>query len=131
MKLVISDPKTGKSYQAELEKGKETVLIGKKIGEKVEGDALGIAGYTLEIRGGSDTSGFPMRRDISGPRKAAVVLSGGTGFRSHMKGGRKKKTVRGNTISAETVQINTKVVAYGAAKLEELFPPEEKKEEKK
>ncbi|MFA5077629.1 MAG: 30S ribosomal protein S6e [Candidatus Micrarchaeia archaeon] len=131
MKAVISDPKTGKSYQSELDKGRETALAGKKIGEKVDGGSIGLAGYSLEVRGGSDTSGFPMRKDISGTRKIAAILSGGTGYRPHMKGVRKKKTVRGNTISADTVQVNLKILEYGSAKLEELFPPKEKKEEKK
>lgn len=130
MKAVISDPKTGKSYQKELDKGADSALIGKKIGDKVDGGILGAGGYALEIRGGSDTSGFPMRRDISGSRKMKPLLSGGTGYRPKMKGVRKKKTVRGNAISADTVQVNLKVLEYGAAKLEEIFP-QAKKEEKK
>lgn len=131
MKAVIGDTKTGKSYQVELDKAKESALVGKKIGEKVDGGLLGAAGYSFEVRGGSDTSGFPMRRDISGTRKIAPILSGGAGYRSQMKGIRKKKTVRGNTISGDTVQVNLKAVEYGAAKLEELFPKAQKKEEKK
>ncbi len=131
MKAVISDPKTGKSYQVELDKSKDSLLIGKKIGEKVDGGALGLAGYSLEIRGGSDNSGFPLRKDISGSRKIAPILSGGTGYRVKMKGTRKKKTVRGNTIAADTVQVNFKVLEHGRVKLDELFPAKEKKEEKK
>ncbi len=131
MKAVISDPKTGKSYQVELDKSKDSALVGKKIGEKIDGGAIGAAGYALELRGGSDASGFPMRRDISGTRKMAAILSGGSGYRPKMNGVRKKKTVRGNTIAADTVQVNLKVVEYGTAKLEELFPQKEKKEEKK
>ncbi|VVB98011.1 30S ribosomal protein S6e [uncultured archaeon] len=131
MKAVISDPKTGKSYQAELDKGKDSALVGKKIGDKLDGGAIGAAGYSFEVRGGSDSSGFPMRRDVSGSRKLAVILSSGPGYHPKMRGVRKKKTVRGNTISADTVQVNLKALEYGAAKLEELFPPKAKKEEKK
>ncbi|MEW6529069.1 MAG: 30S ribosomal protein S6e [Candidatus Micrarchaeota archaeon] len=130
MDLVISDPKTGKSYQFELGKDKGQVLIGKKIGEKIEGNLIGAAGYIFEIRGGSDASGFPLRKDIPGARKIATILSGGVGFRSKTKGLRKKKTVRGNTIAMDTAQVNLKTLDYGAAKLDELFP-QKKKEEKK
>ena len=41
-----------------------------------------------------------------------------------------KKTVRGNVITDEVVQLNTIVVQAGSKPLEELFPPT-KKEEKK
>ncbi len=131
MKAVISDPKTGKSYQTELDKTKDPVLMGKRIGEEIDGGTIGLAGYSLEIRGGSDSSGFPMRRDISGSRKVAVILTKGTGFRTKMKGARKKKTVRGNAIAADTVQVNLRIMKYGTAKMDELFPAKEKKEEKK
>ncbi|MBU0586853.1 30S ribosomal protein S6e [Candidatus Micrarchaeota archaeon] len=130
MKAVISDPKTGKSYQVELDKSHESGIVGKKIGEKIDGGLLGAAGYSLELRGGSDLSGFPMRRDISGPRKISSIISKGVGFRAKMKGIRKKKTLRGNTVSADMVQINLKVIEHGTAPLDELFP-KEKKEEKK
>lgn len=130
MKLVIADTKTGKCYQTEMDKSKDSLFIGKKIGEKIDGGVLGASGYSFEIRGGSDSSGFPMRRDVRGPRKAAILLSSGSGYRPKMKGIRRKKTVRGNTISAEIVQVNLKTVEYGSAKLEELFP-QTKKEEKK
>jgi small subunit ribosomal protein S6e len=133
MKIVISDTKAGKSYGLEVPKDKESALLGKKIGEKVEGGAFGAEGYELEITGGSDAAGFPMRKDVSGPRRAGVVLSSGTGFRFQGKGVRAKRNVRGNVISDQIVQVNTKVVQAGSKKLEELFPAaaKEKKEEKK
>ena len=132
MKIVISD-KTGKSYGLDVPKDKESALIGKKIGDKLEGGAIGAEGYELEITGGSDAAGFPIRRDVSGPRRAEVILSSGTGFRSKGKGTREKRNVRGNIISDQIVQINTKVAQAGSKPLEELFPKAagEKKEEKK
>jgi small subunit ribosomal protein S6e len=134
MKIVIADPKSGKSYGIELPKDKESGLIGKKIGEKIEGGSLGADGYVLEITGGSDTAGFPMRKDVSGPRRVGVILTSGTGFRPQGKGVREKRNVRGNIISDQIMQINAKVVTPGAKPLEELFPKAasgEKKEEKK
>ena len=133
MKLVISDPKSGKSYGVEVGKGAESALLGKKIGDKLEGGQFGAEGYELAISGGSDAAGFPMRRDVSGARRAGVILSGGTGYRRSGKGGRAKRNVRGNLISDQIMQVNTKVVSAGPKALEELFPKTagEKKEEKK
>ncbi len=134
MKIVISDPKTGKSFGLEVPKDRESSFIGKKIGEKLEGGIVGADGYEIAITGGSDLAGFPMRRDVSGPRRAGVILSGGTGFTKHAKGVRAKRNVRGNIISDQIMQVNAKVVTYGSKGLEDLFPKAaagEKKEEKK
>jgi len=135
MKIVISDPKAGKSYGIDLAKDKEGALLGKKIGDKLEGGAVGADGYELEITGGSDIAGFPMRRDVSGPRRVGVVLSEGTGIRPMGKGMRAKRNVRGNIISDQIVQVNSKVLTPGSKPLEELFPKSaagaDKKDEKK
>ncbi|MFA6489131.1 MAG: 30S ribosomal protein S6e [Candidatus Micrarchaeia archaeon] len=133
MKIVISDTKTGKSFGLELPKDKESQLIGKKLGEKIEGGAIGAEGYELQITGGSDLSGFPMRRDVTGPRRAKVVLTDGTGYRKTAKGRREARIVRGNIISDQIVQVNAKVATAGAKPLDELFPKAagEKKDEKK
>ncbi|MCX8175321.1 MAG: 30S ribosomal protein S6e [Candidatus Micrarchaeota archaeon] len=134
MKMVIADPKSGKSYSVEVPKGAESALIGKKIGQRVEGGIFGAEGYELEITGGSDTAGFPMRSDVAGPRRVSVLLSGGTGFRKKGKGVREKRNVRGNVISDQIMQVNAKVVAAGSKSLEELFPKAaggEKKEKKR
>ena len=133
MKLVISDPKTGKSYGAEVPKDREASLLGKKIGDKAEGGAFGAEGYELQITGGSDLAGFPMRSDVSGPRRAGVILSSGPGFHGSGKGTREKRNVRGNIISDQIVQVNAKVTQPGSKGLDELFPKAasaEKKEKK-
>jgi len=135
MKIVISDTKNGKSYGIDLAKDKESELIGKKIGDKLEGGAVGAEGYELQITGGSDIAGFPMRADVSGPRRVGVVLTSGTGISKQKKGMRSKRNVRGNIISDQIVQVNSKVITPGSKPLEELFPKaaagDEKKEEKK
>lgn len=133
MKIVIADPKSGKSYGLEVPKDKEAALIGKKIGERVEGGLFGAEGYELQVTGGSDLSGFPIRADVSGPRRVGVIISGGTGYRSKGKGTREKRNVRGNVISDQIMQVNASVVTAGSRPLEELFPKAagEKKEEKK
>ena len=116
MKIVISDTKSGKSFGLELAKDMESTLIGKKIGEKVEGGAFGADGYMLEITGGSDTSGFPMNKNAHGTRKFKVLrrLSAG-------KSGR--RTVVGNAVSTTIAQINAVIVEYGSKPAEEIFPP--------
>jgi len=127
MDLVVSDPKKGKTVQLELDKEKETQLYGKKIGEQFDGGIAGLAGYSLQITGGTDKDGFQMRPDMQGTRKTTLVM-----IASKKKGTTEKrtKTVRGNTISAETAQVNTKVATAGAKPLEELvvMAPKEKKE---
>ena len=134
MKIVISDPKIGKSFGVDIPKDKESSFIGKKIGEKLEGGVVGAEGYELVITGGSDISGFPIRKDVSGPRRVGIILSSGTGFRKKGKGMREKRNVRGNIISDQIVQINTSVSQHGTKPLEELFPKaagEKKEKEKK
>ncbi|OIO22078.1 30S ribosomal protein S6e [Candidatus Micrarchaeota archaeon CG1_02_47_40] len=131
MKVVISD-KNGKSYQAELPPERISSLLGMKIGDEVEGAFVGAAGYKLKITGGSDNSGFPMREDVSGPRRMSILISSGTGFRPTEKGERARKTVHGNQLDAEIAQLNTIVIQEGPQKLEELFKPKEgEKKEKK
>ncbi len=125
MKIVIADIKTGKSYQTDIEKGKELALIGKKISEAIDGGPFGAAGYMFEITGGSDSSGFPMRRDIPENRKVSALIAEGPGFRPTRKGERRKKVLRGNTVSQETAQVNMKVTQAGPTALEQLFPKKE------
>ncbi len=127
-KFVISDPKTKKSYQVIVSQDKAYSLMGKKIGDKFDGSIVGLTGYELEIRGGTDKDGFPMLQSIQGPVRKKIVLSSPPGFKPRLKGQRKRKTVRGNTISSEISQINTKIVKYGSKPLEEIFKKEEKVE---
>ncbi|MFH1095513.1 MAG: 30S ribosomal protein S6e [Candidatus Micrarchaeota archaeon] len=131
MKLVINEPASGKSFQTEVPKDKEHLFIGHKIGEQIEAGALGAAGYTLKITGGSDTSGFPMRPDVSGPRRTGVLLAKGPGYVQKKAGERQKRHVRGSLISDEIMQVNASVVSAGSKPLAELFPPTAKKDEKK
>ncbi|VVB57735.1 30S ribosomal protein S6e [uncultured archaeon] len=131
MIVVISEPTSGKSFQAEVPKDKESALIGRKIGESVDGGAFGAAGYTLKITGGSDQAGFPMRGDVSGPRRSGLLLSDGPGYISTAKGARRARMVRGNTISDEIQQVNLLVSAAGSKPLAEIFPASAKKKEEK
>ena len=127
-KIVISDPKTRKAYQKDVEK-ETSGLLGKKIGETFSGNLIGLQGYELQITGGSDNDGFPMRADVEGTARKKILLSSPPGFHPKKKGQRKRKSVRGNTISLDISQINVKVVKYGEKSLDEIFGKVEKKEE--
>lgn len=84
-------------------------LIGMRIGDEIDGAIVGLKGYKLVIRGGSDNSGFPMRPDIRGGVKKRVLLSGPPGFWPREKGERRRKIVRGDTITEDIVQINVAI----------------------
>jgi small subunit ribosomal protein S6e len=131
-KLVIADPKSRKAYQREVDQGKSG-LLGKAIGEKLKGDNLGLPGYELQLTGGSDRDGFPMRPDVKGVGRKRILLAFGPGFHPVVKGQRRRKSVRGNTISTAITQVNIKVLKHGPKSLEGLFGKEkaEKKEKPK
>jgi len=115
-KVVISDPETGKSNTIELEEARAVPLIGRKIGDVLDGAVVGLAGHKVLITGGTDSSGFPMRPDLHGGVKARVLLSGGVGYRAKEKGKRRRKTVRGNTITEDIAQINMKIIEKPSGK---------------
>ncbi|HIK01549.1 TPA: 30S ribosomal protein S6e [archaeon] len=120
MKVVIGNTKTGKAYSVETDLSNFT---GKKIGDAVKGEVLNLTGYELEITGGSDASGTPMRRDVSGATSRKLLLSKSTGFRGKRKGERRKKRIHGNIVSGNIVQLNTKVVKEGKEALDKLLAP--------
>lgn len=106
----IGEIRRATSYQITLPSDKAQKLYGYKIGDVIEGGLVGLPGYNLEIRGGSDYSGAPMLSTLSGPGKRYLLLSSPPGFRPKEKGLRKRKLVRGNTISEATTQVNTVIV---------------------
>lgn len=115
----------GKSYVMTF----ENILEGKKIGDKVPGDFFGLDGYELEITGGSDNTGFPMKKSIEGLGRRKPLTVNMDSSISGNRGDKMRKTVVGNTVSASMAQINFKVIKEGSKKLEEIFKKEEKKEE--
>ena len=132
-KIIVSDPETGESRVVEAEGTRAVPLIGKKLGEVIDGFVVGTPGCKVQITGGSDKDGFPMRPNIHGGVRAHVILSEGVGFRPSQKGGRWRKTLRGNVVTEEIVQINMKVVEKPkkAEKEEKAEAEKEKKVRKK
>ncbi|RZN37660.1 MAG: 30S ribosomal protein S6e [Methanophagales archaeon ANME-1-THS] len=122
MQIVVSDSKTGKAYKIEGKDSEASALfIGKRIGDLVDADILGLGGYVLEIKGGSDKDGMPMRKDVAGTARKRILITAPPGYRPKEKGKRRRKSIRGNEISPEISQINVVVKEYGRKALEELF----------
>lgn len=99
-----------KAWQVTVSSPQADSLLGLKIGDTFDGGIVGLPGFKLRIKGGSDLAGFPMHPAVPGSGKHRILLSGPPGFHPREKGERRRKTVRGNTIGPEIVQINTVIV---------------------
>jgi small subunit ribosomal protein S6e len=88
---------------------------------------LDLHGYEFEIAGGSDYCGFPMRKDVNGIMRKAILVTKGFGNKYNRKGMRLRRTVAGNTIYNKTSQVNLKILKYGSTPLLTVTA-EEKKE---
>jgi len=118
MKVVVSEQKTGKAYMANSD---HDLFVGKKIGENVKLDEIGLAGYEAKIMGGSDKQGFPLNVSLTGSARKKIFTGDAPGFRATRKGERKRISVRGNTISNETAQVNVVITKEGSVNLNEVL----------
>jgi len=125
-KLTISD-KTGKSITKELKEKDANPLLGLQLQNEVDAAIVGLAGK-MKITGGSDKSGVPMRSDIHGGSRKYVLLSKDIGLRTAEKGQRIRKMIRGNTITEEIYQINSRY--DGELQVEQKTAEEPSKEKK-
>ena len=91
-KLVISD--AAKSFAKSVGDPQSAGFLGKRIGETVGGELIGVSGYTFKITGGTDKSGFPLRPDLPGARQTRVFVGEGFGFHAPREGMRKRRTFR-------------------------------------
>ncbi len=118
-------------------------LVGTIIGSTIDGNEISadLSGYELLITGTSDKAGFPGMASEAGPGLKKKLLTYGFGMHKKPrregkkpvqspKGLRLRKTVRGNEISLNTIQINTKVAKEGNKKFDNLSKKEEKSEDK-
>ena len=103
--LVVADPESGTTYQHEVEDQDATRFLGRSLGEEVDYEGL-----TLELTGGSDETGRPMREDVSGTNLRELLLEGGVGYKPTTEGERKRITVRGAEIADDIAQVNASVV---------------------
>ena len=130
-KVVINDTKNGKSHQVQVSGHHANSLIGKQIGDEVDGIFISLPGYKLQVTGGTDKNGFAMRRDLPGMSRRRLLLTKSSGFKPKEKGLRKKKSVRGNTVNQDIVQINMKVTKHSSKPIDKLINIEKKDEGEK
>ena len=146
---VVNDtnPKSnGKAYSVKISGNNHSQLLGKKIGDVVDGIFVGegdqtLSGYKLQITGGSDKTGTPLRRDLEGGSRQSILVTASTGLKGHSlvfknKGGekkrfrykpdglRKRRNFRGNTINQDTRQVNLKVIEAGKKALSDILGSE-------
>ena len=134
--------KSGKTYKFELETEE---FLGKELHSKIQGKDLlpNLNDYEFEITGASDKSGFTAHEDVQGVGTKRILLTYGKAMKKKPrregkkkvsnpkpKGLRLRKTIRGKVISSEIVQINLKILKQGAKKLSEIFPDQNKSEER-
>ncbi len=110
LKLVVADPDTGATYQTVVDGQDANRFLGRSIGDEVDGSVVGLSESTLELTGGSDAAGRPMRGDVSGPDLKELLLEGGVGFNPEKDGERRRITVRGAEFSEESAQVNAEVI---------------------
>jgi small subunit ribosomal protein S6e len=110
LKLVVSDPSTGDTYQTEVDGQDANRFLGRSLGEEVDGDVVGLSDSTLKLTGGSDAAGRPMREDVAGSDLKQLLLEGGVGYHPEKDGERRRVTVRGAEFSEESAQVNAKVL---------------------
>jgi small subunit ribosomal protein S6e len=127
--VVVADPDDGTTHQFEIDGQDANRFQGRSIGETVDGDAVGLSGYEIEITGGSDTAGRPMRGDVPGADLKQLLLTGGTGYHPEVDGERRRVTVRGSEVSDETRQINAQIVGRGDESIESLLGEDEESDE--
>lgn len=119
--VVVADPESGTSHQFEVDGQDANRFLGREIGDEVDGDAVGLTGYTLELTGGSDAAGRAMRDDVRGSGLEDVLLTGGTGFNPEYDGERSRVSVRGREFSEETAQVNAKITERGEESIDSLL----------
>ncbi len=128
MKLVVSDPKTGKAYNKMTE---EAVFLNRRVGEEVDLGKVGLPGFKARITGGSDKQGFPMKPTLEGQARRKILVRKGIGIKTKKKGNILRKSMRGNSVASDIVQLNLVITHEGSKPIADFLKPGEKKVEKK
>lgn len=125
-KCVVNDPKDGKSYQVEVKGHHANALVGKKVGDEIDGLFVKLPGYKVKITGGSDKEGFPMRPDLPGIARRKFLVAEGFGFHPDRAGKRRRKSLRGNTVTLDIIQVNLAVTKHGAKPIPDMIAEADK-----
>ena len=88
-KAVVNDTNPsagGRAFSVDISGSNYNHFLGKKIGDGVDGMFVGegdqsLTGYKLEITGGSDLTGRPMRPDLDGGGVKSVLITAGVGYK--------------------------------------------------
>ena len=138
-----TDPKSnGKAYSLKISGNNYSQILGKKIGDVVDGIFVGegdktLSGYKLQITGGADKTGTPLEEILKavqdnqssnpiywfqGPQSSFQNQRWEKeAFPIQTDGLRKRRNFRGNTITQDTRQINLKVVEAGKKALGDIL----------
>ncbi|ADY00578.1 30S ribosomal protein S6e [Vulcanisaeta moutnovskia 768-28] len=143
---MLSDPMSGRARQLEVKDPVVQRFVGLRIGDEVDGGVIKEVfelppGFKIRITGGSGVDGAPMLPNIDGAVKKYLLMREGVGHHPEKRGMRKRKLVRGNTISDQIVQVNAvlvypkdwkegPVILFGDKELQKLSGGEQKAEEK-
>ena len=119
--VVVSDPASGRTTQLEVDGQDANRFLGRALGDEIDAGAIGLGGATVQLTGGSDRAGRPLRADVEGEALTELLSKGGVGYRPRRDGERKRITVRGREISDEVAQINAKLVDSADADLDAFF----------
>jgi ribosomal protein S6E (S10) len=126
MMVNLANPKTKKTYSVKLD---NQVYLGKKIGDDVSLDVIGVSGKGI-ITGGSTKEGIPLAPFLNVPGYKKVLLTSGFGFKEEaVKGEKKRKNVHGMHIDDKIAQLNIKITDLKEDKLDEKFGKKETSKE--
>ena len=120
-------PGKGQSKLIEIDE-KKFRFEGMKIGDSIKGGLIGFPNYEFIITGGSDRSGFPMRKDVYGAKRKKILITDSIGFHAKRDGQRKRRMIAGRKISQNIVQLNFKITQRGVKPVEEILKSQEGKE---
>jgi len=130
LRLVLSEPKTKKSYNVEADEKIKLHLLGKKIKDEVDLSSIS-TGLKGVITGGSNKEGFPMHIKLDSENSKKILTTNGIGFKADRKGERRRVRVAGRIVTQTTAQVNMKLTAGDTTGFFERFPKVVKEEETK
>lgn len=130
LQINLAYPPAGTQKKLEVyDEQKLQAFYEKRLGEEVDGDALGDAfkGYVLKITGGQDKEGFPMKRGVLKQERVRLLLRPGDQCMRGLAlryGASRRKSVRGCIISHANSVINCIVTKVGDQDIEGLTDTE-------